>query len=69
MPAIDEQIGGCDYPAVRRRQHRGVVADADHGGRVRRQQRVDLGYQPKLAEIGNANDGLPARASGGAYLR
>ena len=72
MPALDQQIGARHDPPVRSWQDRGIVADADHGRVVRRQQRPDRRYQPELAEIGNGNDSLLARplaADHGAPLR
>jgi DNA-binding Lrp family transcriptional regulator len=51
MAAFEQEVRGGDHPAVRRRQHGGVVADPDQGllaGRQPRGQRVD---QPELTEL------------------
>ena len=60
MPALDQQVGARDDPAVRHGQHRGVVADTDDRGRVRRQHRPDRRYQAELTEIGDGDNGLLA---------
>jgi hypothetical protein len=52
MPAFDKKIRTRHNSPVRSRQDRGVVAHADHGRVVRRQQRPDRCDQPELPELG-----------------
>jgi hypothetical protein len=57
--ALDQQIRAHDRPAIRRGQHRGIVADADDGDALRRCQRPYLCDQAEFTEVGNGNGGLP----------
>ena len=59
MTALDQQIGTGDDPAVEGREHRTVVANTKHAGRVWRQHRTDSRNEAELTEIGDGNDVLP----------
>jgi len=49
MPALDQQIGGGDHPAVGRADDRGVVTDAEQRPAVGRQQPRNGRDQAELA--------------------
>src|SRR5206468_3015867 len=59
VPALDEQVGGGDHPAVRRRDQRRVVTRAEDRALHRLQALGDARDQPELADVGNGDDLAP----------
>jgi DNA-binding Lrp family transcriptional regulator len=65
MAVLDQQVHGRDHPPVGRPEHRGVVTDSDQLGGAGRGQRLDLGDEPELPQVGDGDGGPPPRSSGG----
>ena len=50
---LDEHVGRCHDPTVRRRHDGGVVARAEQHPVGLRQARGDPGDEPELSDVGN----------------